>query len=131
VCQRNLVHECIPGSLLNNVARRTGTGSLPVCGPGTGWSIRGMTEIPRFAWFATINKGAIPVRHSGESDAGQICPASTQDTIRPPLIAWMHHLLEWHCCGCDYCIFDRLMRLMLDAERAKPKLFFVDFSKPY
>jgi hypothetical protein len=27
-----------------------------------------MTEIPRFAWFATLNKGASSVRHSGESD---------------------------------------------------------------
>jgi hypothetical protein len=35
-------------------------------------SIWGMTEIPRFAWFATINKGASSVRHSGESDAVQI-----------------------------------------------------------
>jgi hypothetical protein len=40
------------------------------------WSIRGMTEIPRFAWFATINKGVSSVRHSGESDAIQICMAT-------------------------------------------------------
>ena len=36
-------------------------------------SIRGMTEIPRFAWFATLFGGASSVRHSGEFSLVQFC----------------------------------------------------------
>jgi hypothetical protein len=65
--------------LISALRRRPAPARPARRGGGQYRSIRGMTEIPRFAWFATINKGAGSVRHSGESDAGQICPASTQD----------------------------------------------------
>jgi hypothetical protein len=75
-----------------------------------------MTEIPRFAWFATINKGASSVRHSGESDAGQrrrtnlsrvrLDPSDVATTMRAIILEKSRCMPRKVAGNCLYVVYD-------------------------